>query len=145
MRTQYRINRNRLQYGDNKNEKVDDLSDVPNPLYFPGGAAISALDIDTGVDIGGKLTAIGISAENFNYGSGKVTLKVVQADAARKSKHIMPITFDLTLPFTDQVGFMHRMMKSIFGSKKKKKAAAPKPVHGHGHGGHGGHGGAKHH
>jgi len=41
MRTQYRLTRNRLQYDDSKKGKVDDLSDVPNPLYFPGGAAIS--------------------------------------------------------------------------------------------------------
>jgi len=61
-----------------------------------------------------------------------MTLKVVQADAARKSKEVHALTFHLTLPFTEEVGWYHKIMKSIFGSKKKKKAPPPKPiVHSH--------------
>ncbi len=127
MRTQYRRNRNRLQYG-NKNKHYNfDLSDIPNPLYFPGGAAVSALDIDTGVDIGGKLTAVGFSKENIDFSRGKMLLKVIQADSARRSKSVPVVVYDLTLPFTDEIGWYMTFIKKIFKSKKKKKLPPPKP------------------
>jgi serine/threonine protein phosphatase 1 len=127
MRTQYRRNRNRLQYG-KKGKRYDyDLLDIPNPLYFPGGAAVSALDIDTGIDIGGKLTAVGFSAENIDHKRGKMLIKVIQADSERRSKTIQSVVFDLTLPYTDEISGLRQYFKRIFKSKKKKIVAPPPP------------------
>jgi len=128
MRTQYRRNRNRLQYGDKEHEYNYELSDIPNPLYFPGGAAVSALDIDTGVDIGGKLTAVGFSTENIDFTRGKIRIKVIQVDSERRSKRVQTVQYDLTFPFTDEIGFFGRLLKKLFKSKKHKKEP-PKPQH----------------
>jgi serine/threonine protein phosphatase 1 len=130
MRTQYRTSRNRLQYGDSEKEYNYDLSDIPNPLYFPGGAAVSALDIDTGVDIGGKLSAVGFSADNIDFTRGKMLIKVIQADAVRHGKGTNAVVFDLSLPFTDEIGWLGKILKSLSRSKKKKKA--PHAEHPHG-------------
>jgi serine/threonine protein phosphatase 1 len=127
-RTQYRRNRNRLQYVDKKKEYNHDFGDVPNPLYFPGGAAVSALDIDTGVDIGGKLTAIGFSLENIDFKRGKIHIKVIQADSERRSKNLQALVYDLSLPFTDEIGWFREVLKKVFKSKKKKKKPIP-PKH----------------
>ena len=127
MRTQYRRNRNRLQYGKKGKHYDYDLLDIPNPLYFPGGAAVSALDIDTGIDIGGKLTAVGFSSENIDFKSGKMLIKVIQVDSERRSKTIQSVVYDLTLPFTDEIGWYRTFLKRLFKTKKKKKAPAPPP------------------
>jgi serine/threonine protein phosphatase 1 len=129
MRTQYRRNRNRLQYGKKEKKYSYDLSDIPNPLYFPGGGAVSALDIDTGVDIGGKLTAIGFSEENINFSKGKMILKVIQADSERRTKNVQAVEYDLTLPFTDEISWFSKVLKKAF--KKKKKKAPLKDEHAH--------------
>jgi hypothetical protein len=142
MRTQYRTSRNRLQYGASEKEYNYDLSDIPNPLYFPGGAAVSALDIDTGVDIGGKLTAVGFCSENIDFTRGKILIKVIQADASKRSKGSNAVVFDLSLPFTDEIGWFGKILKKLSGSKKKKKAPLAEHQHGeHSHGAHshGGH------
>jgi predicted MPP superfamily phosphohydrolase len=131
MRTQYRRNRNRLQYGAKEKEYNYDLSDIPNPLYFPGGAAVSALDIDTGVDIGGKLTAIGFSRENIDFTRGKMLIKVIQASADRRNKAVNAVEYDLTLPFTDDIGWFGKILKTVFKSKKKKKTPPPPAKHHH--------------
>jgi serine/threonine protein phosphatase 1 len=123
MRTQYRTSRNRLQYGDSEKEYNYDLSDIPNPLYFPGGAAVSALDIDTGVDIGGKLSAVGFSIDNFDFTRGKMLVKVIQADAVKRGKGANAVVFDLSLPFTDEIGWFGKILKKLSGSKKKKKVS----------------------
>ncbi len=125
MRTQYRRNRNRLQYGKKEKNYNYDLLDIPNPLYFPGGAAVSALDIDTGIDIGGKLTAVGFSNENIDFKRGKMLIKVIQVDSERRSKTIQSVVYDLTLPFTDEISGFRKFMNKIFKSKKKKKAPPP--------------------
>jgi Calcineurin-like phosphoesterase len=130
MRTQYRTSRNRLQYGDSQKEYNYDLSDIPNPLYFPGGAAVSALDIDTGVDIGGKLSAVGFSLDNIDFTRGKMLIKVIQADAVKRGKAANAVVFDLSLPFTDEIGWYGRLLKKLSRSKKKKKTSQPAPQHG---------------
>jgi serine/threonine protein phosphatase 1 len=127
MRTQYRRNRNRLQYGRKGKDYNYDLLDIPNPLYFPGGAAVSALDIDTGIDIGGKLTAVGFSRENIDFKRGKMILKVNQVDSERRSKTIQSVVYDLKLPFTDELSGFRKFMHRIFKSKKKKKVPPPPP------------------
>jgi hypothetical protein len=114
-----------LQYGDKDKEYNYELSDIPNPLYFPGGAAVAALDVDTGVDIGGKLTAIGFSKDNIDFTRGKIRIKVIQADSERRNKRVQTVMYDLTFPFTDEIGMFGRILKSIFGSKKKKKEVKP--------------------
>ena len=143
MRTQYRTSRNRLQYGASEKEYNYDLSDIPNPLYFPGGAAVSALDIDTGVDIGGKLTAVGFCSENIDFTRGKILIKVIQADASKRSKGSNAVVFDLSLPFTDEIGWFGKILKKLSGSKKKKKA--PPAEHQHGEHSHGAHSHGGHH
>lgn len=119
-RTQYRQNKNRLQYASKDKDYNYDMSDIPNPVYFPGGGAVAALCIDTGVDIGGKLTAVGFSEENIDFNSGKMLLKVVQVDSSRRTKSFHPVTFELTLPFTDEISWFAKLKKSLFHSKKKK-------------------------
>jgi serine/threonine protein phosphatase 1 len=141
MRTQYRRNRNRLQYGTKNKSYNFDLLDIPNPVYFPGGAVVSALDIDTGVDIGGKLTAIGFSPENIDHKRGKILLKVIQADSERRTRHVQAVEYDLTLTYTDELGWYRSLMKRLFHKKKKKAVPPPPPqhkafphgVHAHGH------------
>jgi hypothetical protein len=138
IRTQYRHNRNRLQYGSKEKEYNYDLSDIPNPLYFPGGAAVFALDTDTGVDIGGKLTAIGFCEDNIDFASGKIILKVIQVDSSRRSKNVSTVVYDLSLPFTDEVSWFTALMRRMFHKKKKKKQEPPKhDAHAHGHPQHG--------
>ena len=129
MRTQYRRNRNRLQYGKKGKEYNFDLLDIPNPLYFPGGAAVSSLDIDTGIDIGGKLTAVGFSPDNIDFKRGRMLIKVIQADSERRSKTIQSVVYDLKLPFTDELGWYRSFLKRIFKSKKKKKVPPPPKPH----------------
>jgi serine/threonine protein phosphatase 1 len=128
IRTQYRHGRNRLQYGDKNKEFGNEYSDIPMPLYFPGGAAISALDIDTGIDIGGKLTAVGFCEENIDFRAGKMLIKVIQVDSARRGKNPQVVVYDLTVPFTDEISWFRKAMKSIFRTKKKKKIVKEKPV-----------------
>jgi serine/threonine protein phosphatase 1 len=136
IRTQYRHNRNRLQYGSKEKEYNYDLSDIPNPLYYPGGAAVFALDVDTGVDIGGKLSAIGFCEDNIDFAKGKIVLKVIQVDSSRRSKNVSTVVYDLSLPFTDEVSWFTNLMRRLFKKKKKKKAESAKHdphAHGHGH------------
>lgn len=113
-RTMYRQNKNRLQYSDKKMLFNYDFSDVPNPIYYPGGAVVAALDIDTGIDVGGKLSAVGFSYENINFGKGRINIKVIQADSSRRTKNIQPIVFDLTLPFTDELNWFSKLLNNIF-------------------------------
>jgi hypothetical protein len=127
MRTQYRRNRNRLHYGKSGKDYNYDLLDIPNPLYFPGGAAVSALDIDTGIDIGGKLTAIGFSKENIDFKRGKMILKVIQVDSERRSKTINSVVYDMKLPFTDELSGFRKFMSRIFKSKTKRVTTPPAP------------------
>jgi hypothetical protein len=133
IRTQYRHNRNRLQYGSKEKEYNYDLSDIPNPLYYPGGAAVFALDLDTGVDIGGKLSAVGFSEQDIDFAKGKIILKVIQVDSSRRSKNVSVVAYDLSLPFTDEVSWFNSLIRRIFKKKKKKKQEPAKHDHGHGH------------
>ncbi len=119
IRTQYRQNRNRLKYSGKSSHFKFDFSDIPNPLYYPGGAAVAALDIDTGVDVGGKLTAVGFCDDNIDFRKGKIILKVIQADSSRRSRNITPIVFDLSLPFTDEIGWWGRLLNKIFSPSRK--------------------------
>ncbi|MCX7986825.1 MAG: metallophosphoesterase [Bacteroidales bacterium] len=119
IRTQYRQNRNRLQFS-GKGSFNFDFSDIPNPLYYPGGAAVSALDIDTGVDVGGKLTAVGFCYDNIDFRKGKINIKVIQADSSRRSRNVNAIVFDLSLPFTDEIGWLGRLLNRIFNTQRKK-------------------------
>jgi calcineurin-like phosphoesterase family protein len=120
IRTQYRQNRNRLQYS-GKGKFNFDFSDIPNPLYYPGGAAVAALDVDTGVDVGGKLTAVGFCYDNIDFRKGKIIIKVVQADSSRRSRNVNAIVFDLSLPFTDEIGWLGRLMNKLFTPARKNK------------------------
>jgi len=126
IRTQYRQNRNRLQYS-GKGKFNFDFSDIPNPLYYPGGAAVAALDIDTGVDVGGKLTAVGFCYDNIDFRKGKIIIKVVQADSSRRSRNVNAIVFDLSLPFTDEIGWLGRLLNRLFAPSKKSKKNTQKP------------------
>lgn len=121
IRTQYRQNRNRLQYSGKSSHFKFDFSDIPNPLYYPGGAAVAALDVDTGVDVGGKLTAVGFCYDNIDFRKGKIIIKVIQADSSRRSRNINPIVFDLSLPFTDEIGWMGRLLNKLFNPRKNQK------------------------
>ena len=127
MRTQYRHDTNRLQYGDNKSEFNDELSDIPSPLYVPNKNIVTSLGIDTGIDIGGKLTAVGFSKENIDFGSGKMKIKVIQAESERRNKNVPTLVFDLTISFSDDYNFVNKLMKSIFTSDKKKSEVKDKP------------------
>ncbi len=131
LRTQYRQNRNRLQYSGKDKHFNFDFSDVPNPLYFPGGSAVAALDIDTGVDVGGKLSAIGFAYDNIDFGKGKIIIKVIQADSSRRSRNINAVVFDLSLPFTDEVNWFTRIINKLFKKKRHKKYSPPKDVKKH--------------
>jgi hypothetical protein len=145
IRTQYRHNRNRLQYGSKEKEYNYDLSDIPNPLYYPGGAAVFAMDADTGVDIGGKLSAIGFSEDNIDFSSGKIVLKIIQVDSSRRSKNVSTVVYDLSLPFTDEVSWFTGLMRRLFKKKKKKKPEPVKHEHTQGHAQGHGHGHSHHH
>ncbi|MGC8803454.1 MAG: hypothetical protein ACP5PS_06725, partial [Bacteroidales bacterium] len=125
IRTQYRQNRNRLQYS-GKGKFNFDFSDIPNPLYYPGGAAVAALDIDTGVDVGGKLTAVGFCYDDIDFRKGKIIIKVVQADSSRRSRNVNAIVFDLSLPFTDEIGWLGRLLNRLFTPSKKNKKSGKK-------------------
>jgi len=138
MRTQYRHDTNRLQYG-NKNEFNNELSDIPSPLYLPNKDIVTSLGIDTGIDIGGKLTAVGFSKDNIDFGTGKMKIKVIQADSVRRNKNAPALDFDITISFSDDYNLVTRVLKTIFKADKKKndvkekshQASHSKQSHGH--------------
>jgi serine/threonine protein phosphatase 1 len=131
MRTQYRQGGNKLQIS-SQNDDSNDMSDIPNPLYLPGDKVVASLGIDTGVDIGGKLTAVGFSKSNTDFSNGKMLIKVIQVDSTKKSKNAQIVEFSLSIPFTEDVSLFNKILKKVFKSDAKKKA--PKSAHGHGHG-----------
>jgi serine/threonine protein phosphatase 1 len=118
IRTQYRQNRNRLRYSEKTSNSNFDFSDIPNPLYYPGTSIVAALDIDTGIDVGGKLTAVGFSPNNVDFNRGKLNLKIIQTDSSRRSKNIYAVVFDLTVCFTDEVSSFTRFFNKFFRKKK---------------------------
>ena len=132
MRTQYRHTENKLQYGNQKEDPTTDLSDIPSPLYHAGDSVVASLGIDTGVDIGGKLTAVGFSKSNTDFAKGKMKIKVIQVDATKKSKNAQIVEFDLSIPFTNDVSLYQKILKKLFKSDKKKKPVKS-TTHGHAH------------
>jgi hypothetical protein len=135
MRTQYRHGVNKLQYGNQKDDNSNDLSDIPNPLYHKGDKIVASLGIDTGVDIGGKLTAVGFSKSNTDFDKGKMLIKVIQVDSTKKSRNAQVIEFDLSIPFSNDVSLFQKILKKVFKSDKKKTTkhsghSHHKPAHG---------------